>query len=743
MIEQFAAKGAEGRSYYADNVYVRHADRMDDETGTPARADGWLHFRKLAVVIPPPFWNRNWYERIYQDGSVLGNLLDDHAAVAEIPCDLVSRHGWREPFPSIETPGLVDIRDFGADEALADNSPAIQAAIDAHDTVLIPRGNFKVRQTIHFRPGTRLIGVHPFHSRLHGDEDTNAPFDQNPTPALPRPIIETADDAQATNMLAFLGVRAPNTLVQHGAHPVSCYPVHWRCGPHSVWNMVHYQSWNKTNWRFETVMSKEFGIGDVPTPWTLDGYVYQSLSSKNVILTEAFAGNPRLSTKSWDYIYRQNPNLSITKSDGGTFSITSLAVANALFTDDPTHRLVLTGTRADSSTLTASYDFAADGMPNPRAQLFPVNLGWDQLVRLDIVSTEPFAIDDIAFGSGLQTFAGQHTTGITVDKVDKRVGFFHFPYAARLHPQVLVTGHGGGKFYNFWYHGDVWGKQDYRHVLVDGAAGPLHIYHWHLQHIHSDSQALFRQSTGISVYGSKHEHSSRFLDIEDCDHIRIFGTGGLSDAAVDQAHYLFRNCANYLVSSLADEIHLNQQNVNIHSADNPLIQNDPQRYRGILDWSGEQVLTESVLNERPILWLKGQPEGRYAAPTPWVAWLCQHRLPDGLDPLVDPSGQGVPALLRYAFGLDAVEAPRTANPGETSGLPGFRTVGGQLRFHFLRRRNDAGLVYEFQQSPDLQFWQTGEGQPVVEPIDENWESVQWGLPQIPPQANFVRVVVRR
>jgi hypothetical protein len=101
-------------------------------------------------------------------------------------------------------------------------------------------------------------------------------------------------------------------------------------------------------------------------------------------------------------------------------------------------------------------------------------------------------------------------------------------------------------------------------------------------------------------------------------------------------------------------------------------------------------------------------------------------------PEANPAGDGISNLLKYAFNMD----PNTAYSGEArhlspgsgqSGLPsitGIETPGGRkLRIEFLRRRNDASIIYQPRFSTDLQGWVPAIATPVVTPIDAEWERV--------------------
>ena len=57
-------------------------------------------------------------------------------------------------------------------------------------------------------------------------------------------------------------------------------------------------------------------------------------------------------------------------------------------------------------------------------------------------------------------------------------------------PLVLVSGHGGGRWYNF--HQESWHFHGpgYRHLLVDGTTEPLHLYQCNPEHARSEANLV-------------------------------------------------------------------------------------------------------------------------------------------------------------------------------------------------------------------------------------------------------------
>ena len=79
---------------------------------------------------------------------------------------------------------------------------------------------------------------------------------------------------------------------------------------------------------------------------------------------------------------------------------------------------------------------------------------------------------------------------------------------------VIISGHGGGNWYNF--------RDGSARLLVDHAQGPLRFYQFSVQQVTSE----LRGARHVSFFGTKYEGNDPMLTIRDSDHIRLFGHGG-------------------------------------------------------------------------------------------------------------------------------------------------------------------------------------------------------------------------
>jgi hypothetical protein len=75
-------------------------------------------------------------------------------------------------------PGMdtwINLRDLGAvGDDVADDTRAIQDAIDKYENIYVPQGWYRITETLRMKPNTRLIGLHPFGTQLRLAESTPA-----------------------------------------------------------------------------------------------------------------------------------------------------------------------------------------------------------------------------------------------------------------------------------------------------------------------------------------------------------------------------------------------------------------------------------------------------------------------------------------------------------------------------------------------------------------------------------------
>jgi len=77
----------------------------------------------------------------------------------------------------------------------------------------------------------------------------------------------------------------------------------------------------------------------------------------------------------------------------------------------------------------------------------------------------------------------------------------------------------------------------YRHVLINGTAGPLHFYQFNAEHARSDANAEVRGSSNVRMYSFKSEGNACVLWVRDSSNVTLFGSGGNAAALPLNASY--------------------------------------------------------------------------------------------------------------------------------------------------------------------------------------------------------------
>lgn len=242
--------GPGGRSFYLENVFVQNGQQVWTEEA-PANPSGWMRFDRLAAEVRPG--SQSWgqpMELVWINGQPQEGILVESESGVTPPADLISRHQWGENFPAWETPGAVNALDHGAaGDGVTDDYAVLQALIDAHDIVFLPKGHYRVSDTLNLRPESKLIGVHHNFSVIEALSTLDNRFAGTTEAAGDRPIVSTADSAAADTVIAFLHLKRHYPLAQHNPTPVGNYALEWRSGGDSVLRSVRLESRASTHLR--------------------------------------------------------------------------------------------------------------------------------------------------------------------------------------------------------------------------------------------------------------------------------------------------------------------------------------------------------------------------------------------------------------------------------------------------------------------------------------------------------------
>ena len=222
------------RSVYLNNVYVRGADTVVSGSldGNP---QGWLHVEEFALgKVQTPVKGLDLSAPIYVDGKKVRAPYRKVDVAVSPPEGLQSRHVWGQDFPSWESAGAANVKasPYNAKgDSFADDTRALQRAVDENEVVFLPKGYYRVTSTLKLKPNTKLIGVAQ-HLSVVIARDPEGEFGDSDNP---KPLIETADDPDAETVIAFLGMRFPRDMVNsYKGKTLPVYSLKWRCGGKSI-----------------------------------------------------------------------------------------------------------------------------------------------------------------------------------------------------------------------------------------------------------------------------------------------------------------------------------------------------------------------------------------------------------------------------------------------------------------------------------------------------------------------------
>jgi hypothetical protein len=142
--------------------------------------------------------------------------------------DMPTRHLFGR-LPSFEDCDAVNVRDLGVmGDGATDDTVALQNAINTHDKLFLPRGDYIVSRTIELKSSTMLFGVCSNLVRF---------YMPNWEPSTFAPVFRSPNDAQAVNYLGDISIILPNRKTSSSDEiPNVTYlsGLDWRSGRHSI-----------------------------------------------------------------------------------------------------------------------------------------------------------------------------------------------------------------------------------------------------------------------------------------------------------------------------------------------------------------------------------------------------------------------------------------------------------------------------------------------------------------------------
>lgn len=203
------------KSIYMKDVYIKNAAQAfngSDGLILNGNNKGWIHINEFAHPIPVKSFTGYPYKfPIYIDGKRTTDDLSKTTLDQVPPQDLCSKHSWGEHFPTWESKGAVNVKDYpynAIGDGVVDDTQAIQKAIDENDIVFFPKGCFRISKTLLLLENTKLIGIDPYFSVIYAGIEDSQYFD----PQNPKPLIQTSSSNCADTVLSMLGLYCPREV---------------------------------------------------------------------------------------------------------------------------------------------------------------------------------------------------------------------------------------------------------------------------------------------------------------------------------------------------------------------------------------------------------------------------------------------------------------------------------------------------------------------------------------------------
>ena len=159
-------------------------------------------------------------------------------------------------------------------------------------------------------------------------------------------------------------------------------------------------------------------------------------------------------------------------------------------------------------------------------------------------------------------------------------------------PLIVISGNGGGKWYNFFQESRFRQGNPYRHILVKGTSVPLAFYQCNPEHAGSEANMEIRNAENVSIYGLKGEEQSPILWIKDSNYVNVFGYGGNATAFRGGSLFRIDDTDNFRVANAVDTFWLSKNRT------------PPNKWHMIIERFKENTIKIDLL-DRPVLYRRG------------------------------------------------------------------------------------------------------------------------------------------
>ena len=198
------------------------------------------------------------------------------------------------------------------------------------------------------------------------------------------------------------------------------------------------------------------------------------------------------------------------------------------------------------------------------------------------------------------------------------------------YPLVIITGNGGGKWYNYT-NSLAWGPvavdSNMRNLVIEGTHEPLYFYNFSPQHTNASATVEIRDSKYVTTFGSKTEGTTTFLNVKDSDYIRVFGHGGIGSGPKGRALYLFENTPNFIISNMTDQINYGAERAYFRD----FMHLNYKDYYPLQEKLGDGSTITVNYDERPVFYKRGNP----SEDAKWIVKQQQSAIPTSSTVLVN------------------------------------------------------------------------------------------------------------
>jgi hypothetical protein len=217
------------------NVFIKNATHgvlCPDGAQAAANPQGWAQIKEFAHGISTmPYQGTIYTMGVFTDGQMHPGDLVEVETDRESPADLLSKHRYHLPLWQDVFSFNVKEKYNAKGDGIADDTEALQKAIDEGEYVFLPKGYYRITRTLRLKPHTKLVGVAQHLSQILVGDQAEGEFADG---SLRIPAIQTADTAEADTVLAYAGVITSRELTW-------VYALEWRCGGNSqLRNFVFY-----------------------------------------------------------------------------------------------------------------------------------------------------------------------------------------------------------------------------------------------------------------------------------------------------------------------------------------------------------------------------------------------------------------------------------------------------------------------------------------------------------------------